>query len=659
MPERKPESVPPSIAGKFKHLPSLPQAAESLAREILKSEPDIAEVVRIIESDAGLVSRVLRLVNSPFYGVRWKVSTVEHAVGLLGIRAIESMVISLTVFDVLSPRGEHSLDYARHWQHSLAVAAAARVIAEMAGYPAPEEAYTAGILHDVGRAALDVCAPEDFARVMSAVASGDGVAVLIERGSIGIDHAGMGQFVLKHWNMDEKLAEAVGRHHAEDIVIERDGASAELAGIIQAADLAAWSAGLGGLDTPPKLAPANGVIEFYENLDKAVLHNEMERELKRAAELFGVSLPKGVDLRGALSSTTSELARLTAMQREVEKRLARKSDALDAIKRLADARGEGGGAEAVLRRILPAICDAMGTERAVFFERDASTGEITNATVEDVTGIAGTLSDIKRPAPHKDEPLGKAIATGAAVLVRAAESREPLLEALGSSEAAVAPVSAGGRVTGLVMTDNPISGRALPEADLEILFVLAAEAGIALENSMLQEYSETLKAQAETDTLTNLANRRNLLRHLEIEIERSRRYQKPLSLVMIDLDRFKGFNDTYGHQVGDQLLMSLAKLLKSSSRTIDTPGRLGGEEFLVILPETDIEEASIYAERVRSLVETLGGRLKGRYPEHSFTISVGLTSFNHEEDDLDSFVRRADNAMYSAKKRGRNRICAL
>lgn len=647
------------MAGKLKHLPSLPQAAERLTREILKEEPDIAEVARIIESDAGLVSRVLRLVNSPYYGVRWKVSTVEHAVGLLGLRAIESMVISLTVFDVLSPRGEHSLDYTRHWQHSLAVAAAARFIAEKAGDPVPEEAYTAGILHDVGRAALDISAPEDFAQMMAAVASGDGVGVLIERGAIGIDHAGAGQFVLKHWNMDEKLAEAVGRHHAENILMKRDGAPAELAGIVQAADLAAWSAGLGGLDMPPKLAPAKGVIEFYENLDRAALHDEMEMELKRTAELFGVSLPEGADLRSALSSTTSELARLTAMQREVEKRLARKTDALDAIKRLADRRTDGGGTEAVIRRILPAICEAMGTERAVFFERNASTGEITSAVVEDVTGIAGAIRDIKRPAPRKEEPVGRAIARGEAVLVRAAESREPLLDALGSSEAAVAPVSAGGRVTGLVMTDNPISGRALPEADLEILFVLAAEAGIALENSMLQEYSETLKAQAETDTLTNLANRRNLLRHLEIEIERSRRYQKPLSLVMIDLDRFKGFNDTYGHQVGDQLLRSLGKLLKSSSRTIDTPGRLGGEEFLVILPETDIEEASIYAERVRSLVETLGGRLKGRYPEHSLTISVGLTSFNHEEDDLDSFVRRVDNAMYSAKKRGRNRICAL
>jgi len=659
MPEEKPESVPPRIAGKLKQLPALPQAAERLTREILKEEPDIAEVVRIIESDPALVGRVLSLVNSPYYGVRWKVSTVEHAVGLLGLRAIESMVISLTVFDVLSPRGDHSLDYTRHWQHSLAVAAAARFIAEKAGYPIPEEAYTAGILHDVGRAAMDISAPDDFARVLEALDERDGVGVLIERETIGIDHAGAGRFVLKHWNMDDKLAEAVGRHHADDIACMRDGAPAELAGVLQAADLAAWSAGLGGLDIPPNLAPSDAVLGFYKRLDKAPLEAEMETELKRTADLFGVTVPEGADIKSALSAATCELSRVRALQQKVEQRLVRNAHALEAVKRLAASRGDGGGAEAVLRRVLPAVCEAMGTERAVFLERDSSTGEIKNARVEDVTGIAGAVSDIRRAAPEKDEPLGRAIARDEAVMLRASECREPLLEALGSAEAAAAPVNAAGRVAGIILTDNAISGRPLQEKDLEILYVLAAEAGIALENSLLQEYSQTLKAQAETDTLTELANRRNLLRHLEIEIERSRRYNKPLSLVMIDLDRFKGFNDTYGHQAGDQILRSMGKLLKSSSRTIDTPGRLGGEEFLVILPETDLEEATIYAERVRSLVEKLGQRLRKRYPEHSLTISVGLTSFNHEGDDLDSLVRRVDNAMYSAKKRGRNRICAL
>ncbi len=659
MPKQHPESLPAGIAGKLKHLPSMPVAAERLMSEVLKPEPDTGEVVRIIGSDQALVGRVLSLVNSSYYGVRWKVSTVDHAVGLLGLRAIESMVISLSVFDILSPRGEHSLDHALHWQHSLAAAAAARMIAERAGYPVPEEAYTAAILHDVGRAALDIFAPEDSARAMEALKSQSGVGVLIERATIGIDHAGAGHFVLRHWNMDEKLIDAVGRHHAEDILAKSDGTPAELAGILQVADLAAWAAGFGGLDMPPKLASAEAVLAFYEGLDNAALQAEMITELKRTGELFGLESPGGVDLVAALSSATAQLGRVRALQQQLEERLARKTHALEAMKRLAESRGKGGGSEAVFKRILPAVCDAMGTERAVYLDIDASTGAIKSALVEDVTGISGAVWDISRDAPRKDEPLGRAIATGEAVMLRSENEREGLLSALGSCEAAAAPVSAGGRVEGLLLTDNSISGRALKQNDLEILHVLAAEAGIALENSLLQEYSETLKAQADTDTLTGLANRRNLLRQLEAEIQRSRRYSKPLSLVMVDLDRFKVFNDTYGHQAGDQILRSMGTLLASSSRTIDTPGRLGGEEFLVVLPETDLDEAVIYAERVRSLVEKLGERLKDRYSEHPLTISVGLTSFNHEYDDLDSLVRRVDNAMYSAKKRGRNRICSL
>jgi diguanylate cyclase (GGDEF)-like protein len=107
------------------------------------------------------------------------------------------------------------------------------------------------------------------------------------------------------------------------------------------------------------------------------------------------------------------------------------------------------------------------------------------------------------------------------------------------------------------------------------------------------------------------------------------------------------------------VLRSFGRLLKKTSRNIDIPGRFGGEEFIVILPETGIEASGIYAERVRKFAEKLGARLKDRYAECSFTISVGMTSFNADSDDLNSFVHRVDQAMYAAKQRGRNRICAI
>ena len=171
------KAVPARIVEKLQTLPSLPQAASRLMQEVIKPEPKMAEISRIIESDQGLVSRVLKLVNSPYYGVRNQVTTVEHAVGLLGLKAIESLVLSLTVFDVLSPSKKHALDLVRHWQHSLAVAAAAKFIAAKTGYRVPDEAYTAGLLHDVGRAILDITAPDEFRKVLEALRRSGVVAV--------------------------------------------------------------------------------------------------------------------------------------------------------------------------------------------------------------------------------------------------------------------------------------------------------------------------------------------------------------------------------------------------------------------------------------------------------------------------------------------------
>lgn len=657
MSQNRPLGVPGRFAGKLAQLPSLPQAAERLTREVLKKEPDLGEIVRIIESDPALVARVLRLVNSPYYGVRWKISTVEHAVGLLGFRAIESMVISLTVFDVLKPRGRHTLDFTRHWQHSLAVAAAARFIAERSQYGAPEEAYTAGMLHDVGRVGLDISAPDDFARLMETFQENSGLTVAIERETIGIDHAAAGEFMLKHWHLDAILAAAVGSHHSEELG-GFDHGKERLAAVLQAADLAAWSAGLGWDASAPRIAVSPAVRQHYERIDKEGLFREIEAEMKRAADLFDVSIPDGAHIRASLSAATAALADIHTMQREVERRLARKSNALDVISRLAAGRSQGDDGKKVINRVLSSVVSAIGSERAAFFERNRETGELKLAAVRDVTGMQATLPQAIVPAPREDSALSKCVSHGEAATLSAGDGGV-LLEALEIKCALCAPVNVGGHAAGLLVTGNPISARPFAHGDLEILMVLAGEAGIALENHMLRSETDELKAMAETDTLTELNNRRKLLRLLEVEIERSKRYRKPLSLVMIDIDHFKLFNDTYGHQTGDQILKTLGRLLKNSCRAIDTPGRLGGEEFLVVLPETDLEAAAIYAERVRSLVERLGERLKKRYPLHVLTVSVGITSFNHDQDSLDSFVHRADNAMYSAKNRGRNRVCAL
>ncbi|MBV7537452.1 sensor domain-containing diguanylate cyclase [Duganella sp. sic0402] len=164
-----------------------------------------------------------------------------------------------------------------------------------------------------------------------------------------------------------------------------------------------------------------------------------------------------------------------------------------------------------------------------------------------------------------------------------------------------------------------------------------------------------LELLATTDELTGLHNRRSLLHRLKFEVARARRFRSPLSAVMIDLDHFKKINDDHGHAVGDQVLTTLGKLLRENVRVIDVPGRYGGEELCVILPNTPLEGACKFAETLRAKIEAQIHYASGR-PLH-VTASLGIGVFDHMDvNDIESLLRQADAALYRAKHGGRNRV---
>ncbi|MFZ5907207.1 MAG: diguanylate cyclase [Nitrospirota bacterium] len=183
----------------------------------------------------------------------------------------------------------------------------------------------------------------------------------------------------------------------------------------------------------------------------------------------------------------------------------------------------------------------------------------------------------------------------------------------------------------------------------------------------LRDITERKKTEAElkrlviTDDLTGIYNQRYFYTHLNKEVERAKRHERPLSLLLIDIDKFKDFNDKYGHWEGDYVLKRLGDILLKNVRDIDMPFRYGGEEFTVILPETSSEDAIVVAERIRKAVaQTVfyPFTLEGQPEVVSKTVSVGVAEF-HMDDTMKSFLKRADNAMYQAKKRGRNMVVHL
>lgn len=182
--------------------------------------------------------------------------------------------------------------------------------------------------------------------------------------------------------------------------------------------------------------------------------------------------------------------------------------------------------------------------------------------------------------------------------------------------------------------------------------------GFSTDVTELYALKEEFKKQANTDSLTELYNRRYFTEHAEREFYRAKRHLRIVSLISIDIDHFKHINDGYGHPAGDKVLISVAKCLLPCIRQEDILARIGGEEFSILLPETTLKSAKVVAERIRLNQSNLSieGEWKG---EITLTVSIGVTCIRFEDDTFDDFFTRADKALYQAKALGRNQVYYL
>src|SRR3989344_6908673 len=191
--------------------------------------------------------------------------------------------------------------------------------------------------------------------------------------------------------------------------------------------------------------------------------------------------------------------------------------------------------------------------------------------------------------------------------------------------------------------------------DLSLFMAVAEQVALALENARL--YKET-KMMAITNGITELYNHRFFIARLKEEIKRAERYDRPLSLIIMDIDYFKHYNDTHGHQGGDTILRQLADLIKETVRNSDVAARYGGAEFVIILSEKSKEQAIQMAERMRKIIEDYPFPKKETQPGGTLTVSFGVATFKVDATNADELVKKADDALYRAKESGRNRVVA-
>ena len=318
--------------------------------------------------------------------------------------------------------------------------------------------------------------------------------------------------------------------------------------------------------------------------------------------------------------------------------------------RLEDLKNERRRGEGAMRRLGEAVASNL--------DRDALLRLVVSTAVEGVGADAGRVS-VRGPNQVAFEELSRvgnmnglepAVESAEADALRTGSRRETTVGEASAIAHPLRPRDGGTGIVGVVSIGR--TGRPFTPEDRDLFSYLAGQAGVSMENVDLHE---AVTRDSVTDELTGLSNRRGFEEALSLEVERARRFGTKLGLVLLDLDDFKQINDGYGHQQGDVVLRDVARVLRETAREIDYPVRYGGEEMAVLLPETDVEGALRFAERLRGSIAGLQVRRPGAAGTLRVTASCGVAAMPDTAVDERGLVAAADAALYEAKRGGKNK----
>ena len=346
-----------------------------------------------------------------------------------------------------------------------------------------------------------------------------------------------------------------------------------------------------------------------------------------------------------------------------------------ALVRLAGVSIHEAGLSTMRRELTKVAAETLGVERASVWLLSADASELRCEELYEHShgrySQGRVLKATEYPRYFAALRLGRAIdGHDAHMDPRTSEFSPAYLGPLGITSMMDAAIRREGAVVGVVCLEHVGERRTWTAAEMEFAGALADQAALALaaiERRQLEKEQASVKSElirarelALRDELTGLANRRALEKLLAEEVTRALRHGRPLSILMADVDHFKAVNDTYGHPAGDEVLRELARILGQSLRSIDTAARYGGEELLMVLPETPGAEARRVAERIRTTVaeHVFLVEPEGAEPRLSLrvTVSLGIASVPQDADSPERLVEIADRALYDAKRQGRNRL---
>lgn len=376
---------------------------------------------------------------------------------------------------------------------------------------------------------------------------------------------------------------------------------------------------------------------------------DLKKRLAQAREELDLLRRKNEDLTAEKSSLEKQLR---GYSEHLELEVKERTRELGAINQIAATVSRSLDLEVILRDSLAKVLEVLELQAGAVFLADEQKAKL-NLMVHQ--GFPQDVVEEMSVAPIDDGCPGVVVLKGKPILVNdfkaEGHAMGPLERHSQFKSLAGIPLESKGKARGVFCLLSAEHDR-FSQEDLKLLVTIGSEVGVAIENAELYErsyaHSKKMEELSITDSLTGLFNRRHFYRRLKEEMRRANRQGFPLSLLVVDLDRLKDYNDRLGHLKGDEALRGVAQAITASVRRgVDSGYRYGGDEFAVMLPHSDEPEAAEVAERIRRTFNGFGLEATG--------LSIGLAQFRPDEE-VDDFVSRADTAMYVAKHAGGNRV---
>lgn len=622
-------------------LPSPKGAALEVFRLSQKEDVTNLEIARAIKADPALSSRLVKAANSPASRQARPVVSITDALTVLGLNTVRQMVLALSLVDSNRNGACKKFDYQTFWSQSLLTAIAAQKLIFRKGLGSPEEVFVLGLLGQIGALALATACPQEYSQILEKAAEGGAGAGLaeIEYAEFGLDHNRLTREMLADWRLPDVFLEPALHH-------EDPGRSSVAEGSRE------WH-----------LMQVLHVASYFA---RACLAGEMQRHTMIPKLIFkavrmGVESEMLVELGDKVLLEWHEWGKMYGIRTVAVPPFAK---LLEVAPLVPEALEAGGGprnsvdyklrillvdddraALLVLKALLEntghtVMVSGNGKEALSMVEKHMPQLVLTDWIMPEMDGIEFCKALRQNPEWRNIYVL----------VMTAQESTERLVEAFGAgaNDYMIKPVNSKILAARLGAAQRVVQLQEDLEFDRQQLKKLATE--LAVSNERLQQL-------ALTDVLTGLPNRRSANEHLEQQWAMAERSGRPLSVMLVDIDHFKKINDMHGHKVGDEALKRVAEAMNLSIRKQDVVCRLGGEEFLVICPDTPAEQLYRYAERLRLAVSevVLHGQNDSNF---KITVSIGLASREPGLLDTEMLLQLADRRMYAAKNAGRNRTVA-